>query len=187
MSKQNNTLVFMVVFILGTILGVLGTISSPVEANLSYFWPAETIEATAGILFGFWGAIAATLFPLLSNLLTAEYPSYHVIGLIPSCVIQSFIPLLIKKIMRFDPGELSIKTICSYSIGCVLLPNIIAGSLGCYILYLLDDCSTIDSYFNALYTWLIGNIPCALIFGLFILKTLTPILKSCNLYYEGFF
>jgi integral membrane sensor domain MASE1 len=69
----------------------------------------------------------------------------------------------------------------------VLLPNIIAGSLGCGILYLLGDFSTADDYFNTFYAWVIGNIPCALIFGLLILKTLTPVLKSCNLYYEGFF
>lgn len=184
--NRRDISIFVVVFILGTILGIIGTVSFPIESDMSVFWPAATIQAVGGILFGMWGVLAGTLFPSLSNFLTAGAP-VHVIGLVPINFLQSYLPLLVKQTTNLKPYQFNRKTIILYIVGCVLLPNIISGILGCGVLYLFGNIATMTNYFETLAVWVIGNVPCAIVFGLLILKILVPVLKSCNLYYNGYF
>jgi len=174
-----------VVFTIGTILGTIGTVSFPIGSNMSYFWPAAVIQSTGGLFFGIWGVLAGALFPSLSNLLT-DGTSSHVFGLIPANFIQSFIPLLIKNAVGFKPFEFNKKTVLWFIFGCAVIPHIIGGFLGCSTLYLFGDIPNQTIFWVTFRVWIIGNIPCSILFGLLLLKVIAPILKDCNLYYEGY-
>jgi len=184
--NKKDIFVFITIFSVGTILGIIGTVSFPIGTNMSYFWPAATVQSVCGVFFGMWGVMAGALFPSFSNAMTDGTTS-HIVWLIPANFIQSFIPLYIKQIFKFLPYELNRKTVYSFIFGCAILSHVLGGMLGCVSLYIMGDVHNQAEFMTTLKTWLIGNIPCSIVFGILLLKTVGPILKDCNLYYEGYF
>lgn len=176
-------LIFVIVLIVGSVLGVIGTISFPIGSNMSYFWPAATIQSVAGLFFGFWGALAGTLFPSVSNALTDGSLS-HIFGLIPANFVQSFCPLLVKRIFKLSPLEFNVRTVVIFVLGCAIIPHLIGGVVGCGILYWQGNIPDLQTFWQTFRVWIFGNIPCAVIFGLLLIKTVLPVINDCNLHYE---
>ena len=73
--------------LLGTVMGTLGTFGLPVGHNVSVFWPAMTLQAVGGLWFGGWGVLGGALFALLSNLITGGSLA-NLWGFIPSNIVQ---------------------------------------------------------------------------------------------------
>ncbi|MFH0800370.1 MAG: hypothetical protein V2A66_09365 [Pseudomonadota bacterium] len=182
---KRDLIIFLIIFSIGTILGTIGTVSFPIGTNMSYFWPAAVVQTVGGLFFGIWGVLAGTLFPSLSNALTDGSKS-HVIWLIPANFIQSFIPLCVKKVIGFSPRSLDMKSIFGFIVGCAILPHVFGGFVGCGALFLLGDIPNQAEFWRTLRVWLIGNIPCSIVFGLLLVKTVAPILEDCNLLYKSF-
>jgi signal transduction histidine kinase/CheY-like chemotaxis protein len=182
MKKQTkrNSMIFLVILFIGTLLGVVGTVSYPIQSNLSCLWPAAVVQALGGVFFGIWGVVAGIVFPIFSNMLTDGHQT-QIIGWIPANFVQSFLPYLVKKLFHFSSYKFNKKTVLCFVIGCVLISGILGGAIGCSALYFADVAITGKEIFNSFITWITGYIPIALFFGLIFLKTLGPALKDCNL------
>lgn len=173
----------MIILTVGAVLGAIGSVAFPMRSHAAYFWPAAALQATGGILFGWTGVFAATLFPSLSNAFTDESFVY-VIGFIPINFIQSAIPLLVKKIMKISPYLRNRRELYIFIIGCTIFPNVIGALLVCGLLYFSHHVCSFNDCCITLRTWFIGNTLCSLIFGPLLLKTLGPALKDCDLVNE---
>ncbi|MBU0505668.1 MAG: hypothetical protein ABII18_09575 [bacterium] len=181
--QKRNIFIFVLIVVLGTILGTMGTISFPIGTNMSYFWPGAVIQTVSGILFGWWGVVAATLFPVFSNALT-DGNFVHVFGLIPTNFVQSALPYLIFQRMNFTTSLKTTKEVTLFCFFCAGFPHFLGGILGCVTLFVFGVIANYSDFYTTLQTWWIGNIPCSIVFSLLIIKYVTPALRLSKLLYD---
>lgn len=177
--------VFVAVFILGLILGTLGTVSFPVGSNITYFWPAAALQTISGIFFGFWGVLAGVTFPIVTNFWT-DGTFGHTVGFIPSSLLQCAIPAIVTRKYASILDFTKMRYIALFIIACAIAPHVLGSLAGCGILYGIGNIKDSAEFWSLVITWIIGNVPSAVIFGFLLVKTLLPILKDNGLYYEGY-
>jgi len=182
---KRNILVFSAVFVLGSILGTLGTISFPMGVNITYFWPAAALQTVSGIFFGLWGILAGVAFPIVSNALT-DSSWAHTIGFIPANIVQCSLPLLVMRKFNISPNLKRMRDVLLFITGCTILPNVLGSVVGCGILYMSGYVNNNIELWDLIFVWIVGNIPSSMVFGFLLVKVITPVLKGCGLYYEGF-
>ncbi|MBF0107039.1 MAG: hypothetical protein HQM16_17150 [Deltaproteobacteria bacterium] len=177
---KRNLFVFFVVLVLGIILGTLGTLSFPINNNITNFWPAAALQTVSGIFFGWWGIAAGTLFPTISNALT-DGTLQHVFGLLPSNLVQSALPYLIFRKFNLSMDLKKRRDIVIFCFLCATLPHVLGGVLGCVLLYIFHAISSLTICIDTMQTWWIGNIPCSIIFSFLLLKFAAPALHFSGL------
>lgn len=183
---KKHLLVFSVIFILGSLLGTLGTISFPIGVNITYFWPAAALQTVSGIFFGFWGILGGVAFPIISNALT-DSSWAHTIGFIPANIIQCTLPFVMIRGLHISLQLKRTKDISFFILGCTVLPHVLGSLVGCGILYGSGYINNSTEFWNLVWVWIVGNVPSSIIFGFLLVKNLTPILTDCGLFYKGFF
>ncbi|MBT3188993.1 MAG: hypothetical protein HN335_08365, partial [Anaerolineae bacterium] len=58
---------------IGIVVGTFGSLAIPI-GFVSAFWPGQAVQSIGSIWFGWWGAIASGLFPMISNSLSGSAP-----------------------------------------------------------------------------------------------------------------
>lgn len=182
---KRNLLIFATIFVLGSVLGTLGTISFPVGVNITYFWPAAALQTVSGIFFGLYGILGGVLFPILTNALT-DGTAAHTIGFIPANIAQTVLPLLMVRKLNISLDLKKTRDVLLFVIGASALPHILGAMIGCATLYFLGTIQNSKEFWSMVSVWIIGNVPCSVVFGYLLVKTFTPVLKDCGLYYDGF-
>lgn len=183
MDLKRKIAVFLFIFVIGTILGLLGLVDFNSTNKIDYLWPGAVIQSLAGVLFGMTGVIAGTAFPLFSDAISGLALTKVLIW-IPANFIQSFIPFLTKKIFKFDPYTLNKKTFLCFFIGCVIISQLLGILVSAFGYYAFNEITTAKEYINVILNWLKSNIFVAIIFGPLLLKFFAPALKECEMYDE---
>ena len=181
MHFQRQFIIFVFIFIIGAILGLLGIVDFNSTDKVTYFWPGAVIQSVASIFFGITGVIAGTTFPIFSDAISGVALTKIIIWT-PANFIQSFIPFLTKKIFKFDPFEFNKKTILYFIIGCAIIPHLLGALIASCGYYISHEVTHSQQYIGITLNWFKSNIPVSIIFGLLLFKFFAPALKECKIY-----
>ncbi|MFB6355577.1 MAG: hypothetical protein ABEJ65_03565 [bacterium] len=169
----------------GTVAGMAGA-SFSVGFGVTFFWPAIAIQIVGGMWYGVWGGvIAAGLFPVLSNMIGGGTPPQVSLLWIPANVIQGMTTGIVFRQFNFDPRLREIKDYAAFIIVGGILSNIPGAFYGPWIGKMFG-LFTQKSYFIAVLAWFIGNSTCALVFGIVLLKALSPIVVKTRTFCKGY-
>lgn len=167
----------------GAVTGMTGA-SASVGFGVTFFWPAIAIQIVGGIWYGVWGgAIAAGLFPVISNMVTGTPPLVSVLW-IPANVIQGMATGWVFRHYQLDPRLKKIPDYLAVIVVGGVLGNIPGAFYGPFIGKLFG-LFTAQSYPVAVAAWLIGNGTCAIVFGIILLKALSPIVVKTRTFCKG--
>jgi len=180
MNLKRQLIIFTFIFILGSILGLLGIVDFNATNKMAFFWPGTVIQSIAGIFFGMTGVLAGVAFPIFSDGISG-LTFVKILIWTPANFIQSFIPFLTKKLFKFDPYTFNKKTIWCFIIGCAIVPHLLGALLASFGYYFFHEI-TGKEYLSILLNWLKSNVPASIIFGLLLLKFFAPALKECSIY-----
>lgn len=175
--------VFALLIGVGAVAGAFGSLAVPLGFGVTGFWPGVAVQAVGSIWFGLWGVIAGGLFPFISNSL-AGAPLYVSVAYLPSNIIQGLIPLLAFKYLRLDPRLKTAKDYAGYIIFAVIINNILGASWAVTALqyFGLITVSSVPLFFSG---WTIGNGVPSLVFGIILLKALSPLIIRSRAFCKG--
>jgi len=175
--------VFALLIGVGAVAGAFGSLAIPLGFGVTGFWPGVAVQAVGSIWFGLWGVIAGGLFPFISNSL-AGAPLYVSVAYLPSNIVQGLVPLLAFKYLRLDPRLRSIKDYIGYILFAVVINNVLGASWAVTALqyFGLITVGSVPLFFSG---WTIGNGVPSLIFGIILLKALSPIIIRSRAFCKG--
>lgn len=168
----------------GAAIGTTG-ISGSVGFGVTFFWPAIAIQIVGGIWFGLWGGlIAGGLFPIISNMISGGTPPLISILWIPANIVQGMLTGIVFRKLRLDPRLTRPIDYVAFILVGGILSNIPGALYGPWIGRLFG-LFTDKSYFIAVLAWFLGNSSCAIIFGIILLRALSPIVVNTKFFCKG--
>ncbi|MGQ4832841.1 MAG: hypothetical protein ACP6IS_02945 [Candidatus Asgardarchaeia archaeon] len=184
-SIAKNTFLVIVLTIIGSMIGLFGSLSFHIGYSITYFWPAIIIQLIGGLWFGIYGVAAGVLFPIISDLAVGT-PLFLTIMYIPANFIQSFLPVWSFRRFEADICLRRAKDQLIFLIFGVFLTNVFGALWGSFSLVIAGyiPFEEMTRYFVA---WFIGNTIPALVLGELLLLTLSPYVKKSGLYIHYWF
>lgn len=166
-NLKKCTAITIILIGIGTVIALLGSLSVPLAYSITFFWPAIAVQVVGGIWFGWWGILAGTSFPIISNYMINAPTSANLI-FIPANFIQSFFPVFLMQRLKADIRLPRAKDHIVFVLG-IILSNLISALWSVTALYAQGFLSPSDltKYYLA---WSIGNILPAIILGEILLK-----------------
>jgi hypothetical protein len=165
--------VFALLVGVGAVAGTFGSLAVPLGYGVTGFWPGVAVQAVGSIWFGMWGALAGGLFPFVSNSLSGA-PLYVSVAYFPANFLQGLIPALAFKYGKLDPRLKSAKDYVAYILFGVIINNVIGAAWAVTALqaFGLITVQSVPLFFSG---WTGGNGIPSLIFGIILLKALSPL------------
>ncbi|MDW8084575.1 MAG: hypothetical protein RMI49_05195 [Candidatus Caldarchaeum sp.] len=175
--------VFALLIGVGAVAGAFGSLAVPLGFGVTGFWPGVAVQAVGSIWFGLWGVIAGGLFPFISNSL-AGAPLYVSFAYLPSNIVQGLAPLLAFKFLKLDPRLKGAKDIVGYVVFAVIINNILGATWAVTALqyFGLITVASVPLFFSG---WTIGNGVPSLVFGLILLRALSPLIIRSRAFCKG--
>ncbi|MGD2144773.1 MAG: hypothetical protein PVF54_09880 [Anaerolineae bacterium] len=170
---------------IGIVVGTLGSLAVPI-GFVSAFWPGQAVQVIGGIWFGWWGGIAAFLFPLISNLLSGSAPLAVSLSYLPSNML--FQPMLGAWAFRFfkaDPRLRGTRDWIIWIVFGVLLANL-GGAVWGTLILLWFGLITKAAYWVTVGGWFIGNSIPSIILGSVILYFVSPLVVRTQAFVKGY-
>lgn len=168
----------------GAVAGMTG-VSASVGFGVTFFWPAIAIQIVGGVWYGIWGgAVAAGLFPIISNMVGGTPPVVSLLW-IPANVIQGMATGVVFRTFRLDPRLRRWQDYLAFVLVGGILGNLPGAFYGPYIGKLFG-LFTNQSYPIAVGAWMIGNGTCAVVFGIILMKSLSPIVIRTRTFCKGY-
>ena len=169
----------------GILLGTLGTFSLPIGRGVSQFWPGIVVQVDGGIWFGAWGALAATIFPVFTNILTGGSIA-NVVGFLPANFAQGMLPCWAYRRFGMEPDAPGWRGFRFYVIWGALLPSLAGAGLGIAALAAFGEVAGGADFLYLAGIWAIANALGSLVLGWPMLRVLTPILREAGLLVPGY-
>ena len=167
----------------GAVAGTFGSLSVPLGYGVTGFWPGVAVQAVGSIWFGLWGVAAGFLFPFISNTL-AGAPLYVSFAYLPSNLLQGLVPAFVFKYMKLDPRLRTAKDYIMYILFGVIINNVL-GALWAVTALQAIGLITVESVPLFFSGWTIGNGIPSLIFGIILLKALSPMVIRHKAFCKG--
>lgn len=164
----------------GTLLGTLGSFSTPIGSGVSQFWPGAMVQAVGGVWFGGWGVLAGTIFPIFTNLLTGG-TLVNVFGFIPANFVQGLIPALAFRRFHMSPRIPGRRGLVFYVVWGGLVPNAVGAVLGGAALVLFGEAELLRDFPRLACTWALANTFSSVLLGIPTLRVLTPLWEEADL------
>ncbi len=167
----------------GAVAGTFGSLSVPLGYGVTGFWPGVAVQAVGSIWFGMWGVLAGFLFPFISNSL-AGAPLYVSFAYLPSNLLQGIIPAWAFKFFKADPRLTKGSDYLHYIIWGVVVNNLAGAAWAVTALqwFGLITVESVPLFFSG---WTIGNGVPSLIFGIILLKALSPLVVRHRSFVKG--
>ena len=162
------------------VVGTYGSLALPIGGYVSGFWPAMALQAIGAIWFGWWGVIAAILFPLVSDAIGEALPVYVAATLAPANFFQAWIPGFVFRKLNLDPAVKDRKSLIWWII-LVIIANLVGATLGttAFVLWGLITWESQPLFWAG---WFVGNTWPAIVFGPIILRVVTPFVERTRAY-----
>ena len=168
-----HLLAFLLLTLLGSIVGTLGLVGLPVGSQLSFFWLAMTLQVVGGVWFGGWGVLAGSLVGVFSNYFNMDIAAYTW-GYLPANLFQSFLTAWVFRTWKLDIRLPTWKELAIFCVVAALLSNVGGALLAAAALYLFDVLPDPKNPARFLAEWILGNgLPC-LIFGPLLMRAFSP-------------
>jgi hypothetical protein len=158
---------------IGFVVGAFGSISFPLGFGVNFFWPGIAIQQVGSIWFGFWGVIAAFIFPFFSNGI-AGTPFYISLAYIPANLVQGLLPAWAFRFYKADPR---LKSGRDYLIliGAMIISSAFGALWSTLIVLRSFGLLTTDSVPLFIWGWFGGNVIAGLVFNFILLKALSAV------------
>jgi hypothetical protein len=170
---------------LGIAVGFTGYSILPIGGFLSAFWPGMAIQAVGGIWFGMWGAIAGTIFPFIANTMSGVAPIVVTIAYLPANFIQSIGGGWAFRFLKADPCLQDKRSMLVFTFGAILIPNLLGAAWGSTMMRLFG-LVTPASQILFFFVWWLGNSIPAWLLGVYILRSVSPIVIKLPSFCKGF-
>jgi len=157
----------------GIVVGALGSLSVPL-GFISAFWPGQAIQAVGSIWYGMWGGIAAAVFPLIANSLSAAAPLPVSIAYMPGNFAQGIIGGWAFRFFKADPSLKTSKSWLVFTFGAIIVPNIIGGAWGSTVLRMFG-LITPAAHLVTFAGWVVGNSVASWVLGAILLRFVSPL------------
>lgn len=157
----------------GVVVGTFGSLAVSL-GPVSAFWPGQAIQCVGTIWYGGWGAIAGSIFPLISNALSGQAALLVSLCYLPGNFLQSVIGALAFRKFDCDPCLRTAKDWVVYVIFGVILANAV-GAAESNLVLLLFGMVTPDMIPMSFLGWWLGNAVASGILGVIMLKFLSPL------------
>lgn len=164
----------------GTLLGTLGTFSTPVGWGVSQFWPGIMVQVAGSIWFGGWGVLAGAIFPIFSNLLTGGTTA-NILGFIPANLAQGLIPALAFHRFHMSPRLPGGRGVAFYCLWGAVVPSAVGALLGGTALVLFGEADFHLDFPRLVITWALANTFSSIFLGVPALRVLTPLWEEADL------
>lgn len=168
---------------IGIVVGTFGSLAIPI-GFVSAFWPGQAVQSIGAIWFGWWGGIAAALFPLISNSLSGSAPLPVSIMYLPGNLLQGMVAAWAFRYFKTDPSLKSQKDWWVWIIFGAVLPNAIGAAWGSTTLVafsLVTQAAQLTTFLG----WFIGNTIPTLILGSLVLKFVSPLVVKTKSFCKG--
>ena len=168
---------------IGIVVGTFGSLAIPI-GFVSAFWPGQAVQSIGAIWFGWWGGIAAGLFPLISNSLSGSAPLPVSIAYLPANILQGMIAAWAFRYYKTHPSLLSQKDWTIWIIWGALIPNAVGAAWGSTMLVAFG-LITQAAQFVTFLGWFVGNTIPTIILGSIILKFVSPLVIRSKAFVKG--
>ncbi len=169
---------------IGIVVGTFGSLAVPI-GFVSAFWPGQAVQSIGSIWFGWWGGIAAGLFPLISNSLSGSAPLPVSIAYLPANILQGMVAGWAFRKFFADPSLRSGKDWGIWILYGAIIPNAIGAAWGTTMLVAFG-LITQAAQFTAFLGWFIGNTIPTIILGSIILKYVSPLVVRSKAFCKGY-
>lgn len=163
---------------IGAVVGAFGSFSLPLGFGVNFFWPAIAVQNVGGIWFGAWGAIAGSLFPIISNGITGT-PVYVSLAYIPANFMQAFLPAFAFRYFKADPRLNKSRDWAVFLIS-ITVANIFGALYSPLVVLKGFGLLTAESVPVFIWGWFGGNEVAGIIFGVILLKALSGVVLETN-------
>ena len=168
---------------IGIVVGTFGSLAIPI-GFVSAFWPGQAVQSIGAIWFGWWGGIAAALFPLISNSLSGSAPLPVSIMYLPGNLLQGMIAAWAFRYFKTDPSLQTQKDWIIWIVFGALLPNFVGAAWGSTVLVAFG-LVTPAAQFVTFLGWFIGNTIPTIILGSLVLKFVSPLVVKTKAFCKG--
>ncbi len=168
---------------IGIVVGTFGSLAIPI-GFVSAFWPGQAVQSIGAIWFGWWGGIAAALFPLISNSLSGSAPLPVSIMYLPGNLLQGMIAAWAFRYFKTDPSLQTQKDWIIWIVFGALLPNLVGAAWGSTVLVAFGLVTPAAQFFTFL-GWFIGNTIPTIILGSLVLKFVSPLVVKTKAFCKG--
>lgn len=158
---------------IGIVVGTFGSLAVPI-GFVSAFWPGQAVQSIGAVWFGWWGGIAAALFPLLSNSLSGSAPLPVSIAYLPGNLLQGMVAAWAFRYFKSHPALQSGKDWGVWILWGAIVPNAIGAAWGSTMLVGFG-LITQAAQFTTFLGWFIGNTIPTIILGSIVLKYVSPL------------
>ncbi len=168
---------------IGIVVGTFGSLAIPI-GFVSAFWPGQAVQSIGAIWFGWWGGIAAALFPLISNSLSGSAPLPVSIMYLPGNLLQGMVAAWAFRYFKTDPSLKTQKDWWIWIIFGAVLPNAIGAAWGSTTLVafgLVTQAAQLTTFLG----WFIGNTIPTIILGSTVLKFVSPLVIKTKSFCKG--
>lgn len=163
---------------IGAVVGAFGSFSLPLGFGVNFFWPAIAVQNVGGIWFGAWGAIAGSLFPIISNGITGT-PVYVSLAYIPANLMQALLPAFAFRYFKADPRLQEGRDWAIFLIS-ITVANIFGALYSPLVVLKGFGLLTAESVPVFIWGWFGGNEIAGIIFGVILLKALSGVVMETN-------
>jgi integral membrane sensor domain MASE1 len=168
---------------IGIVVGTFGSLAIPI-GFVSAFWPGQAVQSIGAIWFGWWGGIAAALFPLISNSLSGSAPLPVSVMYLPGNLLQGMIAAWAFRYFKTDPSLQTQKDWIIWIVFGALLPNFVGAAWGSTVLVAFG-LVTQAAQFVTFLGWFIGNTIPTIILGSLVLKFVSPLVVKTKAFCKG--
>jgi len=158
---------------IGIVVGTFGSLAVPI-GFVSAFWPGQAVQSIGAVWFGWWGGIAAALFPLLSNSLSGSAPLPVSIAYLPGNLLQGMVAAWAFRYFKAHPALQTSKDWGVWILWGAIVPNAIGAAWGSTMLVGFG-LITQAAQFTTFLGWFIGNTIPTIILGSIVLKYVSPL------------
>ncbi len=167
----------------GIVVGTFGSLAVSI-GPVSCFWPGQAIQSVGSIWYGGWGAIAAVVFPMISNAISGSAALPISIAYIPGNLAQAAFAGYFFRKLNCDPRLKSGKDYAVFLILGTLVANMIGAAEGNLVLLLFGIITPAGVPLNFL-GWFLGNTVASAILGVIMLKFLSPLVMKTKTFCKG--
>jgi integral membrane sensor domain MASE1 len=169
---------------IGIVVGTFGSLAVPI-GFVSAFWPGQAVQSIGSIWFGWWGGIAAGLFPLISNALSGSAPLPVSLAYLPGNILQGIIAGWAFRKFLADPSLGKGRDWGIFILWGAIIPNLIGAGWGSTVLRMFGMI-TPAAHLVTFFGWFVGNTIPTIILGGLILKFVSPLVVKSKAFCKGF-
>ena len=169
---------------IGIVVGTFGSLAIPI-GFVSAFWPGQAVQSIGAIWFGWWGGIAAGLFPLISNSLSGSAPLPVSIAYLPANVLQAMIAAWAFRRYKASPSLDEGRDWGIWILWGAIIPNAVGAGWGSTMLVafgLITQAAQLVTFLG----WFVGNSIPTIILGSLILKFVSPLVVRSRAFCKGY-